>query len=105
VDKRYSEMSEYELHAEIAQLNEKARKSEQLGIVNEVAVYERKVAMAKSYLIEPTDFKPEEIYEIEKDPGSRFVISYMNGIFAWGYRNDGSELEAYPISLLQKKEK
>ena len=37
-EKRYSEMSEEELKQEIAQLREKARKAEQLGIVNEFDV-------------------------------------------------------------------
>lgn len=64
-EKRYSTMSTYELQQEIASLNEKARKAEQMGMVNEFAVLERKVIMAKSYLLNPDDFLPGEIYEIE----------------------------------------
>lgn len=52
-EKRYSEMSVYELQQEIARLNEKARKAEQLGMVNEYAVLERKATMAKAYLLGP----------------------------------------------------
>jgi hypothetical protein len=101
--KRYSEMTEYELKQEIAALTEKARKAEQMGIVNEFAVYERKIAMAKAYLLNPEDFKPGEIYEIVGDPGSFFKIKYLNGVFAWGYRLNGNgEEEALPISLLSK---
>ena len=48
--------TDYELHQEIAQLHEKARKAEQMGIVNEFAVLERKAIMAKSYLLNPDDF-------------------------------------------------
>ena len=88
--KRYSQMTEYELKQEIAQLIEKARKAEQLGIVNEFAVMERKAVMAKAYLLKPDDFKPGEIYAIEGDPGEFFKIDYMNGVFAWGYRLYGS---------------
>ncbi|WP_183183836.1 YfhH family protein [Anoxybacteroides voinovskiense] len=101
--KRYSEMTEYELKQEIAHLTEKARKAEQMGMVNELAVYERKIAMAKAYLLNPEDFRPGDIYEIDGDPGSVFKIRYLNGVFAWGYRltGDGSE-EALPISLLIK---
>lgn len=58
-------MTEYELKQEIATITEKARKAEQLGIVNEFAVLERKAIMAKAYLLNPKDFKPGELYEIE----------------------------------------
>lgn len=103
-ERRYSQMNEFELHQEIGKLTEKARKAEQLGIVNELAVYERKISMAKSYLLDPDSFIPGEVYEIEGDAGSAFKIAYMNGIFAWGHRIDGKESEeALPISLLIKK--
>lgn len=52
-EKSYAEMTEQELREEIAKLKEKARKAEQLGIVNEYAVYERKATMAAAYLIDP----------------------------------------------------
>ncbi|WP_040206452.1 YfhH family protein [Neobacillus jeddahensis] len=102
-EKRYSGMSEHDLRQEIAALQEKARKAEQMGMVNEFAVLERKVQMARAYMINPDAFKPGEIYEIEGDPGQYFKIDYMNGVFAWGYRlkGDGQE-EALPISLLKK---
>ncbi|MFO1443166.1 YfhH family protein [Bacillus sp. Bva_UNVM-123] len=102
-DKRYSEMTTYELQQEIANLNEKARKAEQLGMVNEFAVLERKAVMAKAYLLNPNDFKSGDVYEIEGDPGAFFKIDYMNGVFAWGYRLNGNKAEeALPISLLKK---
>ncbi|QOR67085.1 YfhH family protein [Cytobacillus suaedae] len=102
-EKRYSQMSEYELKQEIATLSEKARKAEQLGMVNEFAVLERKVVMAKAYLLNPEDFKPGEVYEIEGDPGATFKIDYMNGIFAWGNREGSKEEDALPISMLIRK--
>ena len=97
-------MTEFELKQEIALLTEKARKAEQLGIVNEYAVLERKVVMAKAYLLNPDDFKPGQSYEIESDPGSYFSIVYLNGVFAWGHRkgNEKGEEEALPISMLVK---
>lgn len=102
-EKRYSQMTEYELKQEIATITEKARKAEQLGIVNEFAVLERKAIMAKAYLLNPKDFKPGELYEIEGDPGVYFKIDYINGVFAWGYRLGGEkEEEALPISVLKK---
>lgn len=103
-DKRYSAMTEQELRQEIARLQEKARKAEQLGMVNEFAVLERKAVMAKAYLLNPKSFLPGEIYEIEGDPGSFFKIDYLNGVFAWGYRLNGNgKEEALPISMLKKK--
>lgn len=100
--KKYSEMSEFELKEEIARLKEKARKAEQLGIVNEFAVMERKAVMAEAYLLNPADFKPGEIYAVKGAPGTYFKVDYMKGVFAWGYRLNGSgEEEALPISLLK----
>ena len=101
-DVRYSSMSTYELQQEIALLHAKAQKAEQLGRVNEFAVLERKAIMAKAYLLNPDEFKPGEIYQIEGDPGIYFKIDYMNGVFAWGYRLGGSgKEEALPISMLK----
>ncbi|MCD7036378.1 YfhH family protein [Metabacillus sp. GX 13764] len=96
-------MSEYELKTEIGGLKEKARKAEQLGMINEFAVLERKIAMAKAYLLNPEDYKPGETYGIEGDPGEKFVIHYMNGVFAWGHRESTADNEeALPISMLEK---
>ncbi|WP_339149339.1 MULTISPECIES: YfhH family protein [unclassified Sutcliffiella] len=107
-EKRYSQMTSYELHQEIATLKEKARKAEQLGIVNEFAVLERKITMAKAYMLNPDDYKPGAVYEIESDPGVHFKITYMNGVFAWGHRMSGDtvnkEEEGLPISMLLKEE-
>jgi len=101
-EKRYSQMTEEELKAEIAHVMEEARKAEQMGMVNQFAVLERKAVMAKAYLLNPDDFKPGEIYAIEGDPGKYFKIDYLNGVFAWGYRLGGSgQEEALPISLLK----
>ncbi|MFC0521994.1 YfhH family protein [Pontibacillus salicampi] len=112
MEKRYSDMTVEELREMIAELTEKARKAEQMGIVNEYAVYMRKIQMAKSYMLNTKDFKAGEVYEIEGDPGILFEITYMNGIFAWGTRIQHGEYlevqgdeayEALPISMLGKK--
>jgi hypothetical protein len=101
-EKRYSDLTEYELQQEISRLNEKARKAEQMGMVNEYAVLERKAIMAKAYLLNPNEFKPKEIYEIEGDPGKYFQVEYLNGVFAWGYRlGESKDEEALPISMLK----
>jgi hypothetical protein len=105
-EKRYSQMTVHELQQEISQLNEKARKAEQMGMVSEYAVLERKAIMAKSYLIDPITIKENELYEIEGDPGSYFKVQYLNGVFAWGFRIGGNgEEEALPISMLNDLKK
>ncbi|PWA08776.1 DUF1811 domain-containing protein [Pueribacillus theae] len=101
MEKRYSEMTEVELRNEIAQLNEKAKKAEQMGIINEVAVLKRKIVMAEAYLVNPDDFKKGETYPIKDEPGETLTISYFKGTFAWGYKKDSDELAAYPISMLE----
>lgn len=102
MDKRFSQMNKHELRNEIAQLTEQARKAEQMGMVNEFAVHERKIVMAKSYLLNPDDFKPGEVYEIEHDQGIKFKINYMNGVFAWGFRLGQPNIEeALPIAMLK----
>ncbi len=101
-EKKYSEMTNEELKQEIALMKEKARKAEQLGMVNEFAVMERRAVMAEAYLLNPSDFKPGEIYAVTGAPGTYFKIDYLKGVFAWGYRLNGSgEEEALPISLLK----
>lgn len=102
--KRYSQMTEAELLQEIADLKEQSRKAQQLGRINEYAVFEQKITMAKAYLLNPEDFKPGEVYELKDYPGVDFKIDYMNGVFAWGYRVGGNgKEEAFPISMLVKK--
>ncbi|MFB4165958.1 YfhH family protein [Alteribacillus sp. JSM 102045] len=101
MEKRYSQMSEKELRNEITELNEKAKKAEQMGMVSEFAVLERKRVMAEAYLIDPDDFMTGQRYSIKQDGGT-FFIKYFNGVFAWGFRDHSEELEALPISLLEE---
>ena len=49
MEKKYSEMTPTELRELIATLREKARRAEQLGILNEFAVYERKAILAQAF--------------------------------------------------------
>ncbi|KGR73607.1 YfhH family protein [Ureibacillus manganicus] len=101
MEKSYAQMTEQELREEIAKLREKARKAEQLGIVNEFAVYERKAVMATAYLIDPSTIEKGEIYRLDGSPGEFFKVEYLKGRFAWGYRLGGEQFEeALPISLL-----
>ena len=101
-EKKFSEMTEYELRQAIADLNEKARKAEQLGMVNEFAVHKRRAVMAKAYTLDPAEIMVGEIYGIDGAPGEYFKVDYLKGVFAWGYRLHQNEEEGLPISLLLK---
>lgn len=101
MEKKYSQMNPVELREIIGVLREKARKAEQLGIINEFAVYERKAILAQSYLLNPEDYIAGEIYRIHGDPGMFFKIDYLKGVYAWGYRLGGTQqIEAIPIAML-----
>lgn len=101
IEKKYSQMDANELREVIATLREKARRAEQLGIINEFAVYERKAILAQAYLLNPEDFIIGELYRIAGDPGMFFKIDYLKGVYAWGYRLGGTQqIEAIPISML-----
>lgn len=91
--KRYSEMTPYELREEIGVLKEQAIKAEQLGIVNEFDVLMRKIAMARAYMTDINKFHIGETYELVEEPGILFEITYFNGVFAWGHKqNDNEEI-------------
>lgn len=97
----YAAMTEQELRNEIARLREKARKAEQLGIVNEYAVYERKATMASAYLVDLDTIIPGEMYRIDGTPGVFFQVDRLKGRFAWGHRLGSDRFEeALPVSLL-----
>lgn len=101
--KRYSEMTPHELREEIGILKEQAVKAEQLGIVNEFDVLMRKMAMARAYMTDINAFQTGETYELIEEPGILFTITYFNGVFAWGRKQNETEEIGIPISLLQKK--
>ncbi|MEH6937924.1 YfhH family protein [Bacillus sp. JJ664] len=102
IPKRYSDLTKEELIQEINDLTNQARKAEQMDMINELEVILRKKTMAQSYLLDPNEFIPGEQYELIEEPGVIFAITYMNGIFAWGYRSTSEEEIGIPISLLKK---
>jgi len=107
---RYSDYSVEQLREELGKLKEKAQKAEQLGEITKVAVYERKLQIVASYMINPDEFNDGETYQLKNDPGHLFQINYINGIMAWGNRINllgqvYEEEEAIPLSLLGDKVK
>lgn len=107
---RFSDYSLEQLYKEIGELKEKAQRAEQLGNISEVQINERKMQVAISYTMNPGDFEAEQTYNMKTEPGFKFKINYINGVFAWGHRiNLLDEMyekeEALPIALIGSKVK
>lgn len=105
---RYSDLTVEQLRAELGKLKEESQKAEQLGDVSKVEIYERKIQMASSYMLNPDEFKPDDIHQLNGDPGYTYKIDYIDGVMAWGHRINllnevFEEQEALPISLLGER--
>lgn len=104
----YSDYTVEQLREEVGKLKEKLIKAEQLGEINKAEIYERKMQIASSYLLNPNDFKPNDVHRLNGDPGYTFKINYIDGVMAWGHRiNLLGEMrekeEAIPIAMLGDK--
>lgn len=100
--KKLSEMSEQELRHEIQTYKEKMRKSEMNGILNEYDVYQSKVIVAESYLVDRNQIELGRIYQLNDGSDQYFKVERLKGIFAWGFRIKSSEPEeGLPIALLK----
>lgn len=96
--KRYSEMNEEELQAQIKQLKKERRRAE---FPSQAEMLERKIMMAKAYLLSPESFPPG-IYQVE-GLTEDFELRYVNGIMAWGKMGDEDEA-SFLLSMLKPKE-
>lgn len=100
--KKLSEMSEQELRHEIQIYKEKMRKAEMNGILNEYDVYQSKVIVAESYLVDRNQIELGRIYQLNDGSDQYFKVERLKGIFAWGFRIKSSEPEeGLPIALLK----
>jgi len=101
-DKRLSEMSEQELRHEIQLCKEKMRKAGMNGIMNEYDVYESKVIVAESYLVDRSKINIGRMYKLNDGSEQYFKVERLKGVFAWGYRiNSTNPEEGLPIALLK----
>lgn len=105
---RYSDYTVEQLRKELASLQEKRQTAEQFGEVSKVEIYERKMQIVSSYMLNPEQFEENETYELKGDPGYKFKVTMINGIMAWGHRinllgETFEKEEALPISLLGDK--
>ncbi|RIO63020.1 DUF1811 family protein [Staphylococcus haemolyticus] len=101
-DKKLSEMSEQELRHEIQTYKEKMRKAEMNGIMNEYDVYQSKVIIAESYLVDRTKVVLGRMYKLNDGSDQYFKVERLKGVFAWGYRiNSKTTEEGLPLALLK----
>ncbi|WP_215113768.1 YfhH family protein [Exiguobacterium sp. s63] len=101
MEKRLSDLSKYELEQEIQALHERKRKAEQMGMVSEIEVVLRRIAIAESYLIDPTSFRPGETYVVNFN-NQPFHLKFVNGVMGWGtFEGDMTE-RAIPLSELSE---
>ncbi len=97
-----SEMSEQELRYEIQTFKEKMRKAEMNGIMNEYNVYQSKVIVAESYLIDHNKVEIGKIYKLNDGSEQFFKVERLKGVFAWGFRiNSAEPEEGLPLALLK----
>lgn len=72
------------------------------GILNEYDVYQSKVIVAESYLVDRNQIELGRIYQLNDGSDQYFKVERLKGIFAWGFRIKSSEPEeGLPIALLK----
>ena len=78
------------------------RKAEMNGIMNEYDVYESKVIVAESYLVDRSKINIGRMYKLNDGSEQYFKVERLKRGFAWGYRiNSTNPEEGLPIALLK----
>ncbi|MBI5974716.1 YfhH family protein [Staphylococcus canis] len=99
--KRLSDMEKHEILHEIQTYKEKMRKAEMNGIMNEYDVYQNKVVIAESYLVDLSAIELGQTYTLKDGTQDTFQVDRLKGVFAWGHRtHQPSKEEGIPVSLL-----
>ncbi len=71
------------------------------GILNEYDVYQSKVIVAESYLVDRKKDEIGKIYKLTDGSNQYFKVERLKGIFAWQRFNSDEPEEGLPIALLQ----
>lgn len=53
-----------------------------------IAVHQRKIEIVQSYMIDQSQFKVGDLFELNNDSEHLFEIDEMVGVIAWGYLTD-----------------
>lgn len=97
--KRFSEMTKAELTAMVKHLRNEEEQAVQDGWESQAQLLRTKRQLAESYLIDPQTITVGIPYHIQGIQ-QVFIVSYLNGIMAWGTLEGSSEEVAYPLSAL-----
>jgi hypothetical protein len=97
--KRYSQMSRVELQGAIRELESQLSHA---AFESELEIIKQKIAVARSYLIDPATIEIGGRYRVA-DTAKLFQVAYLNGIFAWGTLEGEEKEQAFPIALLQRQ--
>jgi len=98
-----------QLQQEEQDLKEKLTQAKNLQQKNHIAVYQRKIEIVQSYMLDKSQFQPGDTREILADPTHVLKINEVNGVVAWGQRINKStqqpydERKAYLLILLGEK--
>lgn len=98
--KRFSEMTKAELTAMVKHLRNEEEQAIQDGWESQAQMLRTKRQLAESYLIDPHTIKAGTPYHIQGIQ-QIFIVSYLNGIMAWGTFEGSVEEVAYPLSVLR----
>src|SRR5699024_2506448 len=82
----YKTYSIEQLQAEETLLHEKLNKAKQEERKNHILVYERKIEIDRSFMLDANDFQADDVYTFNDDPYNHFKLGEINGVFAWGYK-------------------
>ena len=78
------------------------RKAEMNGIMNEYDVYQSKVIIAESYLVDRNKIEPGKIYKLNDGSKQYFKVERLKGDICMGFRINSSEPEeGLPLALLK----
>ncbi|TCS95823.1 DUF1811 family protein [Hazenella coriacea] len=99
---RYSQMTKGELLDEIQRLENEQMNALREGWESQAEMFKQKRNLARSYLVEPTAIKPNQLYQVEEQD-SLFRVAYLNGVMAWGHLENSAEEIALPLAVLHPR--
>ncbi|WP_044641953.1 DUF1811 family protein [Risungbinella massiliensis] len=96
---RFQEMNREELQREIKRLSEENARLTLIGETSHQAVIEQRLYLAKSYLVNPSEYELNTWYHVEGFSGC-FELKRLNGVMGWGNWENSWEEVAFPLARL-----
>lgn len=92
-----------QLKEEESILKENLMEAEQQQHTKFIAVYQRKIEIVQSYMLDQSKFKAGDLFELESTPDHLFEIDEMSGVIAWGYLIDPkTQMKIDPTNRIAK---